>query len=227
VDKLVAPIVCQYDGVLRPIRIALRETLALLFPVDCAGCGIPDLALCDDCEGQLLATVTWSSLVDGTPLHSALRYEGVARRVILALKEQGRTDVAATLARPLVSVLAKVVGEEHSLVTVPPSAAGLRRRGYDPLALILRKAGYRAQPVLVGVRTTRQQKLLDAAGRAENRKASLRARRNLAGEQFVLVDDVVTTGATVAEAVRALREAEGKVVAVVTLASTPRLVRPR
>jgi ComF family protein len=210
---------------LQALRTAVLDALALLVPVDCAGCGAPDRALCDDCDAQLTATVTWSTLPDGTPMHSALRYEGVSRRVILALKEQGRTDVANALARPLGVVLAAVVGKDHILVTVPPSRAGFARRGFDPVALLLRRAGYRGQPILRSVRRTRQQKLLDATSRVENVGGSLRARRDVSNQRFVLVDDVVTTGATVMEASRAIRQAGGTVVAVVSLASTPKLLR--
>jgi ComF family protein len=210
---------------LRALRTAALDALALLIPVDCAGCGIPDRALCDECASRLTATVTWSTLPDGTPIHSALRYEGVARRVILALKEQGRTDVATALSRPLAAVLAAVVGEDHILVTVPPSRAGFARRGFDPVTLLMRRAGYRARPMLRSVRRTRQQKSLDASSRVENVGGSLRARRDVSDQRCVIVDDVVTTGATVNEASRAIRQAGGTVVAVVSLASTPKLLR--
>jgi ComF family protein len=211
--------------VLRPIRNAILDAVALLFPVECAGCGTPDTKLCEDCAAQLQPTVGRSTLTDGTTLYSALRYEGVVRRVILALKEQGRTDVAAALARPLASLIATVGRDGTLLVAVPPSRAGSRRRGFDPLRLVLKRAGYWAEPVLFNSRRTGQQKLLTASDRLENRAGSLRSRRSLVGEQVVIVDDIVTTGATVAEAARAIREAGGTVVAVVTLASTPKLLR--
>jgi ComF family protein len=211
--------------VLRLIRNAILDAVALLFPVECAGCGRPDLTLCEDCTARLEPTISRSTLVDGTTLYSALRYEGTVRRVILVLKEQGRTDVAAALARPLASLIATVARDCTVLVAVPPSRAGSRRRGFDPLRLVLKRAGYLAEPVLFNSRRTGQQKLLTAADRLENRAGSLRSRRSLIGERVVIVDDIVTTGATVAEAARAIREAGGTVVAVVTLASTPKLLR--
>jgi ComF family protein len=209
-----------------PFRAAILDALAVLFPVDCAGCGKPDRSVCDDCQGELAATITRSTLADGTVLFSALHYEGVARRVILALKEQGRTDVAPFLARPLAAVLADAAREGHVLATVPPSRAGFRRRGYDPVVLLLRKAGYRPTRALTAARVTRQQKLLDATERAHNRIDSLVANRSLAGVPLVLVDDVVTTGATILEAARAARAAGGTVVVAVALATTPKLLRP-
>jgi predicted amidophosphoribosyltransferase len=67
-----------------------------------------------------------------------------------------------------------------------------------------------------------QQKSLAAGERAANREGYLRATRPLNGRRFVVVDDVQTTGATLAEAARAVRAAGGEVVAVATLAYTPR-----
>jgi ComF family protein len=208
------------------IRSAILDALAVLIPVECAGCARPDRGLCDNCRSHLRPVLTYTTLGDGTPLRSALQYEGVVRRVILAFKEQGRTDVARALAQPLAAALASAAREEQPLiVTVPSSRSGYRRRGFDPVAVLVRRAGYRPSRVLIAARPTRAQKLLDVAERAENRIGSLRARRDLHGQFFVLVDDVVTTGATVVEAVRAIRESGGTVVSAVALASTPKILR--
>lgn len=206
------------------VRDALLDALALLLPVECAGCGAPDRALCEECAASLAPAPTLHRLPDGTPVLSALLYEGVVRRAILALKEHGRTDVARRLAAPLRSAMAAAMVAsgvpDAEVLAVPTSKAAFRRRGYDPVALLLHGAGRRRE--LAVTRAGPQQKGLDVAERAANRRGSLRARRGLSGRRFLLVDDVMTTGSTLAEASRAVRQAGGVVVAAATLAYTPR-----
>jgi predicted amidophosphoribosyltransferase len=76
---------------------------------------------------------------------------------------------------------------------------------------------------LVHDHKTASQKTLGSADRTSNVRDSMIAKRTLEGRRFVLVDDVLTTGATFAEAARALRAAGGEVVGGAALAFTPRL----
>ena len=76
-------------------------------------------------------------------------------------------------------------------------------------------------------RRTAAQKSLGSSGRASNLHGALVAKRSLAGRVFVLVDDVLTTGATLDEAARAIRAAGGEVVGAATVAFTPRLFAVR
>jgi ComF family protein len=205
------------------IQGALLDALAVLSPVDCAGCGSADRALCDECLLELQPAVTPRTLPDGSTVYTALRYEGVARTTLLALKEGGRTDVARALGVSLSAALERVARPDSEFLAVPASRAARRRRGYDPVALLCRKAGFAPARVLRATRATASQKTLGSAGRAHNLHESMSARFPLGGRRFILVDDVVTTGATLAEAARAVREAGGEVVGRAALAFTPRL----
>lgn len=210
------------------LRDALLDAWALLVPVDCAGCGEPDRSLCAGCLALLTARPSTHRLTDGTRVVSALDYGGAVRAAILSLKEQGRTDVARRLAIPLAAAIAEAMAgsplaDAPEPLPVPTTRAAYRRRGYDPVALLVRRAGYRPAAEIVATRRSAQQKKLSVAARADNRAGSLRARRRLDGRRFVLVDDVLTTGATLAEAARAVRAAGGEVVSAATLAYTPRL----
>ncbi len=203
---------------LRMLRDALLDALAVLSPVECSGCGAPDRGLCDGCRSALLPEPTVRRLADGTVVRAALRYEGVPRRVLLALKESGRTDAARALGLAFSTVL------EHPgalVVAVPTSRSAYRRRGYDPVRLLLRAAGIRPLRALASS-SGRVQKGLTIDERAANRRGSFRATRRLDGLSILLVDDVVTTGATLVEAARVVREAGGTVVGAACLASTPR-----
>jgi predicted amidophosphoribosyltransferase len=200
----------------------LLDALAVLFPVECAGCGSPDRSVCDECRAALGPPL--QTLLPGLAITSAARYEGVVRELVLAMKEGGRTDAAA----PLASAIAPLLGAASSstaldLALVPSSRAARARRGYDPVGMLVRRAGYRVSPVLRVARATAAQKTLDVAGRAQNSAGSLTALHDLSGRRLTLVDDVLTTGATLLDAARAVREAGGEVVGAVTLAATPRL----
>jgi ComF family protein len=202
---------------------ALLDALAVLSPVDCAGCGSADRSLCAHCRAELEPAVTPRTLADGSTVFTALRYEGVVRRTLLALKEGGRTDVVKPLSEPFGAALLRASQPDAEFLAVPTSRAAWRRRGYDPVALLCKRAGVDQARVLRSARSTPSQKTLDSANRALNLHESMRSRTSLRGRRFILVDDVVTTGATLAEAARAVRAAGGEVVGQAALAFTPRL----
>ena len=202
---------------------ALLDALAVLSPVDCAGCGSADRSLCEDCQLELEPAVTPRTLPDGSTVFTALRYEGVVRRTLLALKESGRTDVVGPLSVSLAAALARAARPDAEFLSVPTSRAAWRRRGYDPVALLCKRAGFPPAKVLKASRVTASQKTLGSHDRALNLHESMRARVSLRGRSFILVDDVVTTGATLTEAARAVRAAGGEVVGHAALAFTPRL----
>lgn len=214
-----------------PLHEAVLDALAVLLPVECAGCGRPDRALCPACRARLAAPPSLHRIADGTPVLSALRYEGPVRRAILSFKEQGRTDLARALSRPLRGAVAEaaravppVPGERLELCTVPPSREAWRRRGYCPIDFLLASAGFRAAHVLAQVGFHEDQKVLGRVARRKNLEGSLVSRRSLAGRRFIVVDDILTTGSTITEAARAVREAGGTVACCATLAFTPRLL---
>jgi ComF family protein len=200
---------------------AVLDALSVVLPVGCAGCGRADRALCPACRVAIAPRGLRQPLTDGTPVFSALRYEGVVRETVLGLKEQGRTDVAPALAASLADSLAELPpGVE--LVGMPTARAAFARRGFDPVRLLVRKAGFEPVPGMLRFsRAMAQQKSLDREARARNLENSMRASSACAGRRFVLVDDVLTTGATLREGVRAVRAAGGEVLAAATLATTP------
>jgi predicted amidophosphoribosyltransferase len=88
--------------------------------------------------------------------------------------------------------------------------------------LLIRRAGFRGERMLRQTRPTRDQRELDRDERARNVADSMRARgARHAGREVVIVDDVVTTGATIDEAARALRAAGFLPVCAIALAATP------
>lgn len=147
------------------------------------------------------------------------------RSVILAFKEHGRTDVARPLGRALAASISPLLPSVDVIVTVPSSRGAFARRGFDPVGMLLKKAGYRSVSALEHTRESGAQKALDVDERAANRVGALAATRRLDGRRVLLIDDVLTTGATLAEAARALSAAGATVTSAATLAFTPRLLR--
>ncbi|MBF4577082.1 ComF family protein [Frondihabitans sp. VKM Ac-2883] len=210
------------------VRSALRAALALVAPADCAGCGAPDIELCADCRRRLEPRPLVAALADGTPLVSGLDYEGTARDVILAFKQSGRWRLAKPLGPALAAALRLAAAGPPAgaaavaVLAVPPSRAGRRRRGYDPVDLLVRAAGVRvSKPGFRILRSSVQQKSRGRAERLSGRLGSLGCSGRWAGARVVIVDDVTTTGATLQEAVRAARAAGAIVLGVCCLASTP------
>ncbi|AWB85827.1 ComF family protein [Mycetocola zhujimingii] len=212
------------------VRAAFREAIGLLLPVACVACGEPDSALCPACVSRIGEPPVVPDIVDAFPVWAGAEYDGVVRRAILALKNDQRTDVAVALShvfrRALDAALAELpqrVGTvtDLRLATLPSSRAAYRRRGYRPVDRVLRKGGLAAEHPLRLVRQPHDQVGLGRAGRQRNLGGSLLASERVAGGSFLVVDDVVTTGATLREARRALDSAGARTVGAVVIAATP------
>ncbi|MDY0830392.1 phosphoribosyltransferase family protein [Microbacterium sp. BG28] len=203
---------------------ALSDALALILPVDCAGCGVPDRVLCETCTAVLAAPRPLRHvLAPGLVVHAAFDFADRPARALRTLKEEGRTS----LVRPFATALAAAAragfpDAEVLFVPMPTSAAAFRRRGHRVVEAILDRSGLPALSALRRIRSTRDQRELGRAERTRNVDGSLCARRRLDGRRVVIVDDVVTTGASAGEAARALREAGAEVMGVVCVAHTRR-----
>jgi len=219
-----------------------RGALDLVVPQECAGCGTAGSSWCPRCQAQCTAASLAVPAV--VPCRAACLHAGPAARAVVSFKESGARSLArplgVLLARAVLDVLAEGRGGAADpvwLVPVPSRPQARRRRGADhvreiagPAARELRRAGRPASrlPVLRHRAPSADQLGLTAAQRRANVAGTLVAGAVPRGT-LVLVDDVTTTGATLAEAVRALRAAGGGPVlaATVTWAPPPgRALRP-
>ncbi|MFN9732203.1 MAG: ComF family protein [Pseudomonadota bacterium] len=157
---------------------------------------------------------------------AALRYEGAARHLLPRYKFGADLAIGRVLADLLLAVAADAPRPEL-VAPVPLHAARLRQRGFDQAWELARAvAGRRDQPArpaaLRRVRATLAPTGLDAVARRRNLRQAFAIAGDVAGRRVALVDDVMTTGATVEAAVRALRRAGANRVDVWVVARAPR-----
>jgi ComF family protein len=230
----------------RPLWAALLDLAA---ERDCGGCGRPQPSgapLCPPCDGLLAEAGPWRTLaaVPGTPrTHAVARYEDPVRTMLIAYKERDRTDLRRALGRALARAVAPTLEaaggaagtRTHTpvvLVPMPSRRKAVRDRGQDTTACLARTAAralrevgvpVRAVPALCHARAVEDQAGLSREQRQANLSGALRARRTpadaVAGSRVVLVDDISTSGASLAEAARALRAAGVPVLGAATIAA--------
>lgn len=206
----------------------IDELAAFALSGCCAGCDLLGTLLCDECGRALVAAPVRQETPGGLPVTAALVYDAVTARCIRRLKEDGETLLSRPLGAALRAALTAAIADEAYdaerplLVPVPTSAAAFRRRGYRVPELLIRRAGLVSSRLLDNVRSTADQRGLGALERGRNVSGSMRARHAREAWDVIVVDDVVTTGATLDEAARALTTAGFRVRAAVTLAATPR-----
>ncbi|MFC3577959.1 ComF family protein [Streptomyces yaanensis] len=215
-----------------------QDLTDLVLPAECGGCGRPRTVLCPECRAALHSTAPRRVRPVPEPVglpvvHAAAPYGGAVRATLLAHKERG----VLTLAGPLGTALARAVraGLDTAgsgtaagrvvpllLVPVPSSRHAVRARGHDPARRIalaaageLRRAGTAARvaAVLRQRRPVADQSGLNSRQRLANLAGALDVAaggaRLLTGGRVVLVDDLMTTGASLTEAARAVRAAFG------------------
>ena len=193
--------------------------LDLLLPPRCPACGedpLPPSPFCGTCDGAIEPA---PEARDG--IRAGSLFGGPIADAVHALKYGGRAEAAGPLGRWLAGRAR--VPDGAAVVWVPLGRRRRIERTYDQ-AMLLAAAFARAagRPLLRGalhrVRETQPQTRLDRASRAGNVAGAFVAARGVAGRDLVLVDDVVTTGATVEAASLALRSAGARQVVVVALA---------
>lgn len=206
--------------------------LDMVLPLCCGGCGATATRWCPSCEAAWTVRADQPHVLTprvdpGVPVFSLGRYAGARRQGIIALKEHGRRDLVAPLARALAGGLHQlaawgVIALPFTVVPAPTRRLAARRRGGDPVTRIA-AAATAADPAIAMLPALRTAALvrdsvgLGSTARERNIAGRVRLTARPSGE-VLLVDDVVTTGATAREAVRMLRSGGARVTAVLTLA---------
>jgi predicted amidophosphoribosyltransferase len=204
--------------------------LDLVLPVECGGCRAPATRWCAACASVLAVLADEPMVITpridpGVPVLSLGRYAGPRRAAIIAMKEHGRTDLVRPLSVAVRAAVERlvdwgVVDLPLTLVPAPTRWSAARRRGGDPVTAIARSAGVPGTVVDPALRMrafTRDSVGLSPSERQRNVTGRVRLRHDVPGE-VLLVDDVVTTGATGSESVRVLQTAGVRVAAILAVA---------
>lgn len=210
----------------------LRDLVDLVLPRECTGCGSPAALLCADCRALLATAPLGLTAPDPCPWGfpttvAALAYAGPVRPLLHAHKELGRLALTEPLGALLAEAVLGLRGiEGAALVPVPSARAAVRARGHDHALRVAQAAGRRTGlpvlPLLRPARRVADQSGLSSRARAANLTGALAVREPLRGRPVVVVDDIVTTGATLVEAARALSAAGGDVRGAAVVAATLR-----
>lgn len=221
------------DLYLRLREIAL-DLLALLWPTECVSCGAPDRDCCEACLSEVREAASVMRLDGEVPGFAGGAYEGPLRAMLVAFKHAGRIGFARELGARLRSPLREAFALCHGppvIVTAPSRPSRIRERGYRHVEMIVSEAlrGQRAPALRVrGLRAlpgrTAQLGLgsRERLGNAARVTVRASARTVLRGRETILVDDVMTTGATLLAARRALEREGARVVATVVLCAVER-----
>jgi predicted amidophosphoribosyltransferase len=216
-----------------PLATLSAALVDLILPRGCIACGRPGGSLCARCEPAGLVRVDAA----GLPVVAAGHYTGGVRTALLAYKEHGRRDLAASIG----SLLARAVAgaPRGVLVPVPSTARAARARGGDHVLRLARVAARVASnqpaPGVSAVATPLRlvRRVRDSAGLGVYERASNLDRAMTAEDPArdyrvaVIIDDILTTGATVREAARALEAAGWYVAGAAVVAATARRAMAR
>ena len=214
------------------LRLTTTRLLDAALPARCVGCGAEGRPLCTSCAPSLDARLEIEAGVPiGLPgdvpvpllqLEWCSAFRGTTRAALHAIKYQGERRLAEPLGAALARRWARVGIGADLLVHVPVHADRARQRGYDQAELIARVAarhlGLPSGSLLTRERATAAQFDLDRADRAANVAGAFTVRAALDGRWILLVDDVVTTGATLAACAVVLEAAGARAVSAITVA---------
>jgi len=187
----------------------------------CAEC----FALCEP------APAVGPALLPNAPrCHCRFVYEGPLATALLRFKWQGRDDLARPLGQLMVPLLAELIQTHDWLVPVPLHPQRLRRRGFNQATLLARESlrhcptprRLRLHPgLLTATRATAPAHRLGRLERLERTRSRFavapRAQAQIANRRIVLLDDVITTGATVTACAEALQIAGAVEVTAISL----------
>jgi predicted amidophosphoribosyltransferase len=186
----------------------------VLFIARCPVCGRAGASPCAGCVARLVPAL-------GSAVPCLFLYVGVGRTLVVALKYRNGRGLVAWLARGLAGLVPP--GSVDVVTWAPTHATRRRRRGYDQAEVLARATAAR-----LGVPCRSLLRRTDRAGPQTGRARqdrlvgpAFQARRRVRG-RVLLVDDVMTTGATLDAAIRALDEAGADVVVPIAAAATPR-----
>jgi len=209
-----------------PLQLMAMAT-SLIWPVHCPACAAPG-TWCEACQPARAPRVR---LIEGVgPVAAVAEYRDGQAAAIRAWKLAGRRDLTEMFAEQLAGAISRLAPPDVALilVPVPVRAASKRRRGFDLIESLARATAAHRAETTVAAHLQWARRVVEQVGNSPQQR-----RRNLAGAMkasgspaaaVLVIDDVLTSGATVAEGIRALRASGSAPVAgaVLAVATDPR-----
>lgn len=213
------------------LRTLVREVAGVLLPITCVVCEAPGWDLCPLCRLDTPARALRRTVPGLGAVAAAWEWDERTGAVMRALKQDGRLRLARHLAPGLRACITDIRGSTRGpvgIVPVPSSRTAFRRRGYRPVEVLLRAAGVPWLPLLAVRGGVLDQRALGRDQRSRNVAGAFCVSRALPPglSGVIVVDDVITTGATMHEACRVLGAAGAVVLGGACVLSTPRRSSP-
>lgn len=215
---------------------SIQSLKELIYPEICLCCGETGAKICDSCSRYWLAKPNRSK-VENIWLFFVATYDEATSQVILAAKEAGNKDAVRLIARSIASSVSFAIvnlgiSQPINLVTIPSQLSAIRRRGRDHIKDLAQEVIIQLNqqdinaiclPILKPIKKIKDQSDLNGLQRKENMNHAFTVKSSpISQSTVILIDDLVTTGASIQEGVRALSEAKITVDAVVTACAVGR-----
>lgn len=199
----------------------MQNLISTFFPPQCLRCGRLEYDLCADCRLSVKAE-PGASLTGIDSVFSAGNYSGWLRDCVLAYKS-GKKSNAQGLVSVLLQILSAVQFSPDYLVGIPSTKTKVKSRGYDTVGhlceIMSNRSNFKHAQVLKFGHQVSSQVGLTRSQRQQNLHDAFTVRMPISGK-ILLVDDVITTGATVSAAAQKLRIAGAKTIFAISLCRT-------
>ncbi len=219
------------ESIHNAINRVTQDAMEFFFPTKCPFCGniMGRTTQCEECKNDLPYCEQTISGTGFGRVSAPLWYEGKVRDAILAFKFRGRMGGMRTFGAMMAQTAAeRYSGQFDTITWVPVSKKRLRKRGFDQARLLTAAlcVDWHTQPLELLRKTVdnpAQSGVEDANARKANVLGVYEAvnTEQIQGRRILLVDDIFTTGATLSEAARVLKDAGAADVLCLTLAITP------
>jgi predicted amidophosphoribosyltransferase len=205
----------------------------IIFPSRCIGCSRLGISICSECRKQwhphfYHRAINFNGEV--FPVFSAIQYSPIASRVLLSAKESQLKAADQLIVNGIVHPLKLFINRygPATLISIPSRKSANRKRGRNFLqeitAAVALEVDLPYQSPLTHIRKVRDQSQLNLVDRSENISGAFSVAPDFmsqicagnTGPKIIVIDDLITTGATLAEAIRALRTAGFTVLGAVT-----------
>ena len=215
---------------------SIHSLKELIYPNICLCCGKTGVKICHNCSNYWLANPN-KSKVENNCLFFVTTYDETTSPIILAAKESGNREAVKLIAGSITNsisfaILNLGIAQPINLVTIPSQLSAIRRRGRDHIKDLVQEVITQLHkqnidaiylPILKPIKKIKDQSDLNGLQRKENMSHAFIVKTSPISQSAVIViDDLVTTGASILEGVRALGEAKITVDAVVTACAVGR-----